>query len=107
MKMLGRPFRPPLLKKVPPPTASVEDEPSNPPAKKRRISDDGATKVSTTPQLVFKVPGISSLPRKPLLVVKNPAAAAEAAKPLDGGVDGYYNVLWYDTLHSRDYMGHY
>ncbi|SLM41403.1 dsdna-dependent atpase [Lasallia pustulata] len=92
--MLGRPFRPPMLRKVPTPAESVEEEPSIPPAKKRRISDDGAPQLSTTPQLVFKVPGISSLPRKPLLTVKNPAVAAEATKPLDGEVEAYYNVLW-------------
>ena len=105
--MLGRPFRPPLLRKAPTPAETVEEEPSSPPTKKRRVNDGGVSKVSTTPQLVFKVPGISSLPRKPLLAVKNPAVAAEAAKPLDGGVEGYYNVLWYETLNSIDFMGYY
>lgn len=105
--MLGRPFRPPLLRKVAPIAEPVEEESSDPPTKKRRISEDGGPKVSTTPQLVFKAPGISSLPRKPLLAVTNPAVAAEAAKPLDGGVEGYYNVLWYGNLHSNDFVGVY
>ena len=99
--MLGRPFRPPLLKKTATPAKPVEEEPSNPPTKKRRISDDGVPKISRTPQLVFKALGISSLPRKPLLTVINPAIAAEAAKPLDGGVERYYNVLWYGATHSE------
>lgn len=67
-----------------------------PQAKKRRISSDQEDEAKPTgPQLVFKKPGISSLPRKPLLAVKNPAVAAQATKSLDDGVEGYYNVLWY------------
>ncbi|KAK4694474.1 DNA repair and recombination protein RAD54B, partial [Lecanoromycetidae sp. Uapishka_2] len=93
--MSGKPFRPPMLRKSGDLVESSNTDIDTPPAKKRRISGDqeDSTKL-VGPQLVFKEPGISSLPRKPLLAVKNPAIAAQATKPLDGGVEGYYNVLW-------------
>lgn len=90
--MLRKPFRSPLLVKKDTP-ASPDD--LEPPTKKRRISGDNAVrKEQSDPQLVFKAPGISSLPRKPLLPVNSPAKAAKANKPQDGGIEGYYNVLW-------------
>ena len=91
--MLGKPFRPPLLKKVDKPSAPSGPDVDEHQAKKRRIStvqEDSEKPLG--PQLVFKVPGISSLPRNPLFPVKNPTVAAQ---PLDGRVEGYYNVLWY------------
>lgn len=67
-----------------------------PPAKRRRVSgsDDQEITKSTALKLVFKTPGISILPRKPLLDVKNSATVAQVTQPSDGGVEGYYNVLW-------------
>lgn len=90
--MLGKPFRSPLLAQKETPASSNAHEQQ---AKRRRISGPNAIgKAQSGPQLVFKAPGISSLPRKPLLTVHNPAPAAEIAKPQDGGAEGYYNVLW-------------
>ena len=88
--MLGKPFQSPLLVKKDPIPSPDGYEPK---AKRRRISV-GDEKEQSGPQLVFKAPGISSLPRKPLLAVSNPASALETAKPRDGGIEGYYNVLW-------------
>lgn len=85
--MIRKPFRTPLLRK--PEESTGNEGVSEPQAKKRRISSDGEK--TSRPQLVFKSPEISSLPRKPLVAVRNPA---EAAKPPDGGFEGYYNVLW-------------
>ena len=71
------------------------------PVKKRRIGTDAPPKTKVPgPRLVFKAPGVSSIPRKPLLIVQNPAAAAESEQSLDGSVDGYYNVLWYAEVMS-------
>ncbi len=90
--MTGKPFRPPLLRKVEKLATSAHQDGDEPQAKKRRISNDheGIAK-PPAPLLVFKQPGVSSLPRKPLAAVKNPAAAAAQATQ---GVEGYYNVLW-------------
>ena len=93
---MNKPFRPPLLRKVENPTASNGAYGEEPQTKRRRISSDQEDENKPArPQLVFKKPGISSLPRKPLLAVKNPSVAAQATHALDGGVEGYYNVLWY------------
>ena len=93
---MNKPFRPPLLRKVDNPTVSYGTYGEEPQTKRRRISSDQEDEdKSAGPQLVFKKPGISSLPRKPLLAVKNPLVAAQATQPLNGGVEGYYNVLWY------------
>ena len=90
--MLGKPFRSPLLVKKDSPASSNDHEPLS---KKRRISgNEEARNAQSGPQLVFKVPGISSLPRKPLLAVDNPAITAEATKLQDAGIEGFYNVLW-------------
>ena len=88
--MLGKPFRSPLLAKKDTTTSSNDHEPQ---AKRRRISGDEA-KEQSGPQLVFKAPGISTLPRKPLLAVSNPAIATETSRHQDSGIEGYYNVLW-------------
>lgn len=78
------------------PVVSANADIEEPQFKKRRISSDTEdTPKPVGPQLVFKKYGISSLPRNPLLAIKNSAVAAQATKPLDGGVEGYYNVLWY------------
>ena len=94
--MIGKPFRPPLLRKVDKPSASSGPDVDEHQAKKRRISTEQEdSEKPLGPQLVFKVPGISYLPRKPLLPVKNPTVAAQVTQPLDSEVEGYYNVLWY------------
>lgn len=92
-------FKPPLLNKSSQRRDNAPQAESEPPSKKRRVdeneSEEGPRRV---PQLVFKKPGISALPRKPLFVVPNPAVAAVQTEPAgDGveGVEGYYNVLWY------------
>lgn len=89
--MIRKPFRTPLLRKAEQP--GYNDEVSEPEAKKRRISSNkGDAEKSMGPQLVFKTPGISSLPRKPLIANEN---LAGAARPSDGLLEEYYNVLWY------------
>ncbi len=88
--MIRRPFRTPFLRKTE--ELGDDDRVSEPQTKKRRISSDEEDGVKMAePRLVFKTPGISSLPRKPRLAVENPAGVT---KTLDGGFDGYYNVLW-------------
>lgn len=88
-------FRPPLLKRIEEPAQSSDHDDFGHIAKKRRIEFDQEQNVKPTgPQLVFKTPGISSLPRKPLLAVNNSAGAAQAITPLDESTERYYNVLW-------------
>ena len=93
--MFGKPFRSPLLKQIPSAASPEETVIGGHPAKRRRL-DDGIKKADNLrgPQLVFKNAGISSLPRKPLLAVKNPNAASEAITPSEGDTETYYNVLW-------------
>ena len=94
-----KPFRPPLLKK-PDQTQTLADTASDgPPAKRIRLdgqSDPVAMKPE--PRLVFKTPGVSTLPRKPLQSIPNPAAALEDSKLQDDALESYYNVLWYGRL---------
>ncbi|KAL9100834.1 MAG: hypothetical protein Q9163_003845 [Psora crenata] len=92
--MFGK-FRPPLLKIIEKPISpnSPDSGSSEPLPKKRRISNEPNPR-QPGPQLVFKRPGISSLPRKPLLAVDNPAVATQSLHNTDGVIEGYYNVLW-------------
>lgn len=91
--MLSKPFRSPLLRK--PEQHSGQGEGPEPHVKRRRISDDNRRAAEPSgARLVFKTPGISSLPRKPLLRVQNPAADIDTLVKVDSGVHGYYNVLW-------------
>lgn len=91
--MLGK-FRPPLLTTAKQSSEEAAEDGSVPPAKRRRLSERGGEdEPRKIPQLVFKNPGISSLPRNPLCVVPNPAVAARSAA-IDGRVEDYYNVLW-------------
>lgn len=92
--MIRKPFRTPLLRK--PEEPGYNDEVSEPKAKKRRISsNEGDVEKHMGPQLVFKTPGISSLPRKPLISNEN---LAGVTRPFDGLLEGYYSVLWYVAL---------
>lgn len=96
--MLNKPFRSPLPKQSATPSDEAPDAADNGnehPAKKRCTSTiKVAARESSGPRLVFKAPGVSSLPRKPLVPVANPAAASEIEQSLIGFVEGYYNVLW-------------
>ncbi|MCJ1486359.1 helicase, partial [Schaereria dolodes] len=86
--MFSKPFRPPLLNK----SAAKGHEP---PIKKQRLDNDGkAAEIRDGSRLVFKKPGISSLPRKPLLAVNNPTAEADMTPQFPEQVEGHYNVLW-------------
>lgn len=76
--MLSTPFRSPLLKRH-----HSEDENGQHQSKKTKIFE------AAGPRLIFKNPGVSSLPRKPLLEVTN-----KAGDPNPGASKGYYNVLW-------------
>lgn len=92
--MLGKPFRSSLLTKSKPVSGSCDDGEAS--AKRQRINSDSTrTPELSGPRLVFKAPGISSLPRKPLVAVTNPAAAADDVGKLDNGTQSYYNVLWW------------
>ena len=88
--MFGK-FRPPLLEKVEQPIES--DTILSEPMPKRRKVDVNEQNPAIR-QLIFKRPGISSLPRKPLLAVLNPAATVVATQPPGRGAESYYNVLW-------------
>lgn len=91
-----KPFRPPLLKKPGQTQTSVDTSSDGPPAKRIRL--DGQSEPITKklePRLVFKTPGVSSLPRKPLHSVANPAAVLGDSKQQDDALESYYNVLWY------------
>ena len=92
--MIRKPFRTPFLRKTE--ELGDDDGVSEPQTKKRRIISDEQDGVKRAePRLVFKTPGISLLARKPLSAIEKPAGATET---LDGGFDGYYNVLWYIHL---------
>ena len=89
--MLNKPFRTPF--RTPFADSRSGNEDSEPQPKKRRISSDyQPAKSHPKPRLVFKTPGISSLPRKPLSGVENPSVAPE---PDNDDPDRYYTVLWY------------
>ena len=95
--MIGRPFRTPFLRRAE--DSGHEDRVLEPQAKKRRIGSDKEEDVKTKrPKLVFKTPGLSSLPRKPLSAIANPA---EGTEPLDGELESFYNVLWYVRLRDE------
>ena len=88
--MIRTPFRTPLLRKSE--ESGANGGVSEPQAKKRRISSDEDVVKTMEPRLVFKTPGISSIPRKPLMALKNPAVTTIS---LDEDFRHYYNVLWY------------
>ena len=77
--MLSKPFRPPLLKR------SLTDE--NDQHLPKKLKSEAGT--SGHQRLVFKSPGISTLPRKPLQEVSKPASKAD-----DETSGSSYNVLW-------------
>ncbi|KAI4144539.1 MAG: hypothetical protein L6R39_004134 [Caloplaca ligustica] len=76
--MFSKPFRPPLLKRA------LDEE--NHEHVSKKVKSGPATIGS---RLVFKTPGISTLPRKPLHEIDEPAA-----KIIDATSRGFYGVLW-------------
>ena len=96
--MLGKPFQSPLLKKAPVQSLDTS-HPDSPPAKRKRLNneDDGLQELKG-PRLVFKKPGISSLPRKPLVPIQATNKPVEASPSGDGAAELYYNVLWYISI---------
>jgi hypothetical protein len=115
--MWSKPFKPPLLKslqktveirstepKQEPALTTQQSttdkpidldlEPSPRPFKKRRlihIIEDDESSQQATPTISAAV----KAPRKPLITVKNPIAAAQGTGPASDGPEGYYLVLWY------------
>lgn len=94
--MTYKPFKPPLLVRRPSQALvnpSSTREAGEPPTKRRRVSnhDEEAHELSDSPPRSLQA---VKAPRKPLLLVRNPAAAEAAAKPAGDGIEGYYTVLW-------------
>lgn len=89
--MLSKPFRPPLRKEASL-LVSDGDDIDTPLPKKRRL-DDG-TDEKGWPQLVFRTPGISSLPKKPLYTEVGSTKTNQAAKSDTDGSEAYYIALW-------------
>ncbi|KAJ9664085.1 helicase [Coniosporium apollinis] len=94
--MTYKPFKPPLLVRRPsqaPVNPSSIREAGEPPTKRRRVSnhDEEAHELSDSPPRSLQA---VKAPRKPLLLVRNPAAAEAAVKPAGDGIEGYYTVLW-------------
>ena len=98
--MWNKPFKPPLLKQVPKPALKDDSfEPLSPPrpAKKRRFIHVISDSPPPSRPLSRNSPAIDA-PRKPLLTVTNPVAAAQSAAPSSEGPEGYYLILWYFIL---------
>ncbi|KAK5163993.1 hypothetical protein LTR04_002121 [Oleoguttula sp. CCFEE 6159] len=91
--MIGKPFRPPLLQRKPHPLQADSTD-NGPSTKKRRISEDEEGTSNASKKSLSQLPRVMSAPRKPLLVVKNSAAAATAFGTSHPGVEEYYSVLW-------------
>jgi DNA repair and recombination protein RAD54B len=99
--MMFKPFKPPLIKSITKPAPvdidltvpdSDSDADSQPrPPKKRRlihvVEDSPPLNRTATSSAVLA-------PRKPLLVVKNPAEAKPSTEDSTDGPEGYYMVLW-------------
>lgn len=97
--MFRKPFKPPLLQRRPqipqePPREDVEV--SGPPAKKRRISQGTQDEPPEATKVASSASPAATVPRKPLLSVRNSVTAADVLKqPVGDGAEGYYTVLWY------------
>ncbi|TVY82311.1 DNA repair and recombination protein RAD54B [Lachnellula suecica] len=97
-----KPFKPPLLKSVAKPKAIViessddEDEIQARPAKKRKLLYVDIDKVEDSPPR--KSSSAVHAPRKPLLPVKNPVETKQSANDEAEGLEGFYNVLWFETF---------
>lgn len=92
-EMLKKPFRTPFRTPFTNKPGDIDD--SEPQPKKRRINNDQQPATpQTKPRLVFKTPGISSLPRRPLSAVENLATGSEPAVTDNDGFERHYTVLW-------------
>lgn len=93
--MFCKPFRMPTLERPNSTTKSDDQDISEPQQKKRRVSSNhDLIEVSKTAHLALKMPGVSSIPGKPPLTVKNSKASTRSAVPTSVNLDSYYNVLW-------------
>lgn len=93
-EMLKKPFRTPF--RTPCANTPGEIDDSEPQPKRRRISNDQKPATpQTKSRLVFKAPGISSVPRRPLSAVGNLAVASEPAATNNDDSGRHYTVLWY------------
>ena len=87
-----------MIKKEGVTQALEADHPQSPPTKRRRLNENvGSGEVKSLPRLVFKTPGVSSLPRKPLQLVLNTATSLDNSQKDQQSETYYYNVLWYGT----------
>ncbi|MCJ1284854.1 helicase [Xylographa opegraphella] len=106
--MTMKPFRPPFLKKESPNQAQVNDHPQSPPAKRLRLNENvDSVEIKSLPRLVFRTPGVSSLPRKPLQSVLNTAVSSDSRQKDQQSETCYYNVLWrkYTTKKHKTWDG--
>lgn len=96
-----KPFRPLTLKRSEPKECvdlTIPESPTRehhsgpPPAKKRLLIHDVPAEKSPIFTKPFSTP--LSAPRKPLLTVRNPAAAVSGRSDSNDGPEGYYLVLW-------------
>lgn len=97
-----KPFKSPFLHSTPKEspidlTASDQDDIQPPPYKKRRLLVH-LVEESPPRGKAAAVSSAASAPRKPLLVVKNPAESKEPAATSIDGQEFYYNVLWYACI---------
>ncbi|MCJ1379469.1 helicase [Xylographa soralifera] len=103
-----KPFRPPMIKKAGLTQTQAADHPQSPPTKRRRLNENvGLGDVKSLPRLVFKTPGVSSLPRKPLQSVLNTATSSDSSQKDQQLETNYYNVLWrkYTTKKHKTWDG--
>ncbi|KAH0541965.1 hypothetical protein FGG08_003597 [Glutinoglossum americanum] len=91
--MLNKPFRPPLLRRVPPPPTGEETKcPDERPTKRRRA--DSNQKDERDDRAPIGHMTVRAVPRKPLAGITNPTVAADAMDPPSDVAQGYYTVLW-------------
>ena len=90
--MLTKPFISPLVRK--PEKVSIEDDIGRQNKRRRISSDNDSIAQQPESRVVFKAPGISALPRKPLLAVHNLAVEKDVRVTKEVGVQSCYNILW-------------
>lgn len=82
----GKKFVPPLLRK---PGSAPDNEPAS---KKPKLEEPRPPSGSAVNARTLK---LSTVGRKPLLLVKNPETPKSPQPDLSVPTEGYYNVLWY------------
>ncbi|MCJ1394649.1 helicase [Xylographa bjoerkii] len=103
-----KPFKPPTIKKEALTPTLEADHLQSPSAKRRRLNENASSvAVKSVPRLVFKTPGVSSLPRKPLHSVINTATSTDSSQQDQFSETSYYNVLWrkYTTKKHKTWDG--